>query len=79
MMAMLHDRMPMHAVAVDGNVEEMDVDLEPIEIRAVLKPEEAARLLTGRFVLEPWVRVDKGADWEVSMGIEAKPVTEDGA
>ena len=57
-----------------GNIEEMDVCLSLREFREFFGSDESRRssqlLLSGTFVLEPWVRVRMGDDWMVTAGIE---------
>ena len=56
-----------------GNIEEMDVCLSLREYREFFGNDSgrrATQLLSGTYVLEPWVRVRMSDDWEVTAGIE---------
>lgn len=70
---MWNDRPAKHPVDVNGNIEEMDVQLSVRELRAVLHPETAESLLSGRFVIEPWIRITDGADLEIAAGVDVSP------
>lgn len=65
-------------------LEEMDVCLSVRELRDVMSKAgelHVARLLSGKFVLEPWfrVRVDSDGQWITAYGIEVTPDEDDGA
>jgi hypothetical protein len=63
-------------------LEEMDVCLSLREFREFFGEAQSRRstqLLSGTFVLEPWVRVRMGDDWMVTAGIEVTRDEEDGA
>jgi len=65
-------------------LEEMDVCLSVRELREFLSGAgelHAAKLLSGHYLLEPWirVRVDSDGDWIVAYGIEVTRDEEDGA
>lgn len=65
-----------------GNIEEMDVCLSLREYREFFGSAESrasTQLLSGSFVLEPWVRIRMGADWMMTAGIEVTRDEEDGA
>jgi len=65
-----------------GNIEEMDVCLSLREYREFFGSDasrRATQLLSGTFVLEPWVRVRMGDDWMVTAGIEVTRDEDDGA
>lgn len=65
-----------------GYLEEMDVCLSLREFREFFGQEQSRRatqLLSGTYVLEPWVRVRMGDDWMVTAGIEVTKDEEDGA
>ena len=70
---MWNDRPARQQVVVMGNIEEMDVRLSFREFREFFGDDQDRRstqLLSGAFVLEPWVRVRMGVDWMVTAGIE---------
>lgn len=65
-------------------LEEMDVSLSIRELREFLNGAgelHAAKLLSGHYVLEPWIRVrlDADGDLMVAYGIEVTQDDEDGA
>lgn len=65
-------------------LEEMDVYLSIRELRAFLNGAgdlHAAKLLSGHYLLEPWirVRVDADGEWIVAYGIEVTRDEDDGA
>lgn len=65
-------------------LEEMDVCLSVPELRDLLSTTgelHVAKLLSGHYVLEPWirVRVDSDGDWVMAWGIEVTVDQEDGA
>lgn len=65
-----------------NHLEEMDVCLSLLEFREFFGSEHSRRatqLLSGTFVLEPWVRVRMGDDWMITAGIEVTRDEEDGA
>lgn len=73
---MWNDRLARRQLVVMGNIEEMDVCLSPREFREFFgsaQSRAATQLLSGAFVLEPWVRVRMGADWMITAGIEVDP------
>lgn len=79
---MWDDRPASKQVVTMGNIEEMDVRLSLREYREFFGSDRARRstqLLSGTFVLEPWVRVRMGPDWMITAGIEVTRDTEDGA
>lgn len=66
-------------------LEEMDVCLSVPELRVILSDSDArhvASLLSGQYVLEPWIRVriDSDGDLHLAWGIEVLPdESDDGA
>lgn len=80
---MLHDRRPnMPVVGERDKLEEMDVHLSPREFREFFSHSDRAhvdRLLSGAYLLEPWVRVRMGEKWVLTAGVEATRTTDDGA
>lgn len=65
-------------------LEEMDVALSVRELRDVMSHAgelHVAKLLSGHYVLEPWVRMrlDSDGEWNVAYGIEVTRDEEDGA
>lgn len=79
---MWNDRAARKAIVEMGNIEEMDVCLSLREYREFFGQAQSRRstqLLSGTFVLEPWVRVRMGADWMITAGIEVTRDEEDGA
>ena len=78
---MWNDRPARRQVVMMGNIEEMDVCLSLREFREFFGAEHSRRstqLLSGTYVLEPWVRVRMGDDWMVTAGIEVTRDEEDG-
>ena len=79
---MWNDRPARRPVVTMGNIEEMDVCLSLREFREFFGTDQARRstaLLSGTFVLEPWVRIRVGVDWMVTAGIEVTRDEDDGA
>jgi len=77
-----NDRRAKGPVVVMGNIEEMDICLSLREFREFFGDDHArhaTQLLSGSFVLEPWVRVRVGDDWMVTAGIEVTRDEDDGA
>ncbi len=80
---MWNDRPARRPIVGDvGHLEEMDICLSVPELRDILarmgKP-HVAKLLSGRYLLEPWlrVRVDVDGDWNCGWGIEVTNDDED--
>ncbi len=79
---MWNDRPARRQVVVMGNIEEMDVCLSLREYREFFGSEQSRRavqLLSGTFVLEPWIRIRMGDDWMITAGIEVTRDEDDGA
>jgi hypothetical protein len=79
---MWNDRRAKRPVVEMGNIEEMDVCLSLREFREFFGDDASRRstqLLSGTFVLEPWVRVRMGEDWMITAGIEVTRDQEGGA
>lgn len=77
---MWNDRPAKQPVDVHGDITEMDVQLSVRELRSLLDHDSADSLLSGRYLLEPWVRVTEGAEWTIRTGIAVTPENdEDGA
>lgn len=58
-----------------GNAEEMDVRLSPRELNDFFmwttgSKSYSAELLSGKYSLEPFVRIRMAEDWEVEIGVE---------
>ncbi len=85
---MWNDRPARRQIVTMGNIEEMDVCLSLREYREFFgnersrratQPRRSTALLSGTFVLEPWIRVRMSDDWMVTAGIEVTRDEEDGA
>lgn len=81
---MWNDRPARRPIVGDlDKLEEMDVCLSVPELRDMLSTTDAvhlARLLSGQYLIEPWlrVRVDSDGDWICAWGIEVMPDADDG-
>lgn len=65
-------------------LEEMDVSLSVPELRSLLSvtgEPHVAKLFSGQYTLEPWLRarLDADGDWYIGWGIEVMPDEDDGA
>ena len=80
----MFDNRPSQIVGELDRLEEMDVRLSVRELREVMSragEQHVAKLVSGHYVLEPWIRLrlDSDGDWQVAWGIEVTRDEDDGA